>query len=51
MGAKQKLNQAYILGALTLAGLLFALTQSWEVFVIAAISLLLTSYFSGEIRR
>lgn len=51
MSAKHKLNSAYILGALSIAGLLFALTQSWDVFLIAAASLLVTSYASGEIRR
>lgn len=51
MGAKQKLNGSYFLGALTIAGLLFALTQSWQVFVIAAVSLVIASYHSGDIRR
>jgi hypothetical protein len=51
MSAKHKLNAAYFQGALLVAGLVGALADSWAVFVIALIALLLAAYHAGDLRR
>lgn len=50
MGARQKLNQANVNGALAVAALVGAVTQSWTVFVLAAVLAAGTSMYGGGIR-
>ncbi len=50
MGARQKLNQAHVNGALVIAALVGAVTQSWVVFVLAALLAAGTSVYGGGIR-
>lgn len=50
MGARQKLNQASVNGALAIAALIGALTHSWTVFVLAALLAAGTSLYGGGIR-
>ena len=48
--ARHKLNAAYIHGSLIIAGLLGAIGQSWNVFILTAAVLTATSVLGGEIR-
>lgn len=50
MGARQKLNQAHVNGALVIAAILGAVTESWTVFWIAALVVAGSSFCSGGIR-
>lgn len=50
MGARQKLNQANLNGALAIAALVGALTHSWIVFVLAGLLVVSTSLYGGGIR-
>lgn len=50
MGARQKLNQAYLNGALIIAAVLGVATQSWTVFWIVTLIAVGSSMHSGEIR-
>ena len=51
MSAKQKLNSAHLLGALLAAGLLGGVTESWPVFWIALVALVIAGIQAGDIRR
>ena len=48
--ARHKLNAAYIHGSLIIAGLIGAIGQSWNVFILVAAVLTATSVLGGEIR-
>ena len=48
--ARNKLNAAYIHGSLIIAGLVGAIGQSWNVFILVAAVLTATSALSGEIQ-
>ena len=50
MGARHKLNQTHILGAIGMAALVGGLTQSWAVFAIAAIVLIGAAIYVGDVR-
>lgn len=50
MGARQKLNQAHLNGALVIAAVVGIATQSWTVFWIAALIAAGSSLHSGGIR-
>lgn len=50
LNARHKLNAAYALGALLLAGALGLLTRSPTVFVLTAGALMAASVHSGDIR-
>ena len=50
MGARQKLNQAHVNGALIAAGVLGLVTGSWTVFIIAGAALIGAATYSGDIR-
>lgn len=50
MGARKKLNQAYLNGALVVAAVVGAATQSWTVFWLAVLFTLGSSLYSGGIR-
>lgn len=50
MGARQKLNQAYLNGALVIAVVVGAVTQSWTVFWLAALIAAGSSLHAGNIR-
>ena len=50
MGARTKLNQAYLNGALIVAAAIGLLAQSWTVFIIAALIGIGLSLYAGEIR-
>jgi uncharacterized membrane protein len=50
MSARTKLNVAFFNGTLLIAGLLGAVTQSWKVFSVALVVLLVASVITGEIR-
>ncbi len=51
MSAKHKLNAAYFLGSLLIAGLIGAITRSWVVFALALAGTLIAAYHSGHLRR
>ena len=48
--SRHKLNAAAIHGALLVAGLIAAVTQSWTIFVVLLVILLTTAVISGDIR-
>jgi hypothetical protein len=48
--ARNKLNTAYIHGSLIIAGLIGAIGESWNIFILAAVVLTATSVLGGEIR-
>jgi len=50
MGARSKLNGAFLNGSLLIAGMIGALTQSWIVFGLALAGLVIANLNSGEIR-
>ena len=50
MGARTKLNRAFINGALLIAAVCGFISQSWTAFWITVAVLLLLSVASGEIR-
>lgn len=50
MGVRQKLNQAHLNGALVIAAVVGAVTQSWTVFWIAALIAAGSSLHAGDIR-
>ena len=50
MGARTKLNRAFINGALLIAAICGYLSQSWNAFWITVAVLLILSVGSGEIR-
>ncbi|MBL9085015.1 MAG: hypothetical protein JNK76_24640 [Planctomycetales bacterium] len=50
MGARSKLNQAYLNGALVVAGVCGTLFQSWGVFAVALVALLGASLRNRDIR-
>ena len=51
MPARQELNKFHIVGGLGLAAILGGLAGSWAVFFIAAVVLIGSSLYVGEIRR
>jgi hypothetical protein len=51
MSAKHKLNSANALGALLVASLFGGITNSFSVFLIALLALLIAGYHAGDIRR
>jgi hypothetical protein len=50
MGARQKLNRAFVNGSLLLAGLAGWLLESWLVFLLALVVLLVGNVYASEIR-
>lgn len=50
MGARKKLNQAFIGGSLIMAAAVGAVVHSWGVFLIAAVVLIALSLYAGDIR-
>jgi hypothetical protein len=50
MGARQKLNQAYVNGSLITAGVLGLLTQSWAVFFLVLVGTLGLNVAARNIR-
>ncbi len=50
MGAREKLNSAYIGGSLLIAAIVGAVTDSWFVFMLTAAILLALNVHSGDIR-
>lgn len=50
MGARQKLNQIFVLGCVILAAMIGAACGSWTVFAIAGTLLLTASCYAGDIR-
>lgn len=50
MGARQKLNQAHLNGALVIAAVVGVMTQSWAVFWIAALIAAGSGFCGGGIR-
>jgi hypothetical protein len=50
VGARQKLNSASILGSLLVAAVLGGVTNSWIVFIVAALILIALSCHQGDIR-
>jgi hypothetical protein len=50
MGARHKLNQAYLNGALVIAAVVGAASQSWTVFWLAALFAAGSSLYAGNIR-
>ena len=50
MGARQKLNEAHVNGALIAAGVLGLMTGSWVIFIIAGAALIGAATSNGDIR-
>ena len=50
MNARQKLNLAYVNGAVVIAGVVGLLAESWGVFCLALIVLVIIQLGSGGIR-
>jgi len=50
MGARQKINQSFVLGCVVLAAVIGAACGSWIVFGIAGALLLASSCYAGDIR-
>ena len=50
MGAREKLNEAYVIGSLFLAAVAGSIAGSWLVFIIAAAILLALNLHAGDIR-
>lgn len=50
MSAKNKLNGANFLGTLLIAGLIYGVTGSLAIFVVAFVGLLIAAAISGDIR-
>jgi hypothetical protein len=50
MNARNKLNVAYVNGSLFFAGIIGLLTQSWVIFGVALVALLIVNLCSGDIR-
>ena len=50
MGAREKLNEAYVIGSLFLAAVAGSIAGSWLVFIITAAILLALNLHAGDIR-
>lgn len=50
MGARQKLNQAYVNGAIACAAFVGFIAQSWLVFGVALVVAILSNLCGGTIR-
>jgi hypothetical protein len=50
MSARQKLNQSYVNGALLIAGVIGACTESWTAFMVFAAVFVALSCHAGDIR-
>jgi hypothetical protein len=50
VGARKKLNGAFMCGSLVIAAIAGFLTQSFAVFLIGAIVLISLNFYTGEIR-
>lgn len=50
MSARHKLNQAYVQGAMVIAGFVAASAQSWTLFMALSGILIALSLHSGDIR-
>ena len=50
MGAREKLNQAYLNGAVVVAAVIGLVAQSWTLFWIAVAYVVATSIYGGGIR-
>lgn len=50
MGARRKLNVAYVNGSLFLAAVVGLLAQSWVVFFLVLVVALIGNFVTGEIR-
>ena len=50
MSARKKLNQANVNGAVVIAAVVGAATQSWTVFISAATFLVVVALYAGDIR-
>ena len=50
MGARQKLNEAHIVGSLAVAGVLGLATGSWTVFVVTGAVLIGAAIYHEDIR-
>ncbi|MEI8376107.1 MAG: hypothetical protein WCJ35_25085 [Planctomycetota bacterium] len=50
MGARQKLNQHHIVGAIGVAAIVGGLAGSWIIFVAVAVAMIAGSIHTGEIR-
>jgi 4-hydroxybenzoate polyprenyltransferase len=50
VGARQKLNDFYFLASVLIAGLAGVCSQSWLLFVMTLVALIVASVYSGDIR-
>jgi hypothetical protein len=50
MGAREKLNQAYLNGAIVVAAIVGLVAQSWTLFWIAVAYVIASSIYGGGIR-
>jgi len=50
MGARAKLNAAYFNGALLLAGIVAAVFESWILFAVLTVALMIGALAGGDIR-
>lgn len=50
MGARKKLNQAHVNGALVIGAVVGLATQSWIVFALMAMFVIIGGFYAGDIR-
>lgn len=50
MNSRNKLNIAYFNGSVALAGLVGLLVDSWSIFAVALVVLVIGNVFTGDIR-
>ena len=49
MGARAKLNQAHFNGALVISGIIAAVFESWTLFAVLAVTLMIAALAGGDI--
>lgn len=50
MGARKKLNQAHVNGALVIGAVVGLATQSWIAFALATMFVIIGGFYAGDIR-
>ena len=50
MGARAKLNQAHFNGALVISGIIAAVFESWTLFAVLTVALMIGALAGGDIR-
>ena len=50
MGARAKLNRAHFNGALVISGIIAVVFESWTLFAVLAVALMIAALAGGDIR-